>query len=204
MSSGEIYRAPAGQAWGEWRDRGSRFLAWVQPAIDEIQAQELLKRARERFPDATHHCFAWRLGDPPQERSSDDGEPHGTAGRPILTVLAGADISDVSAVVMRWFGGVKLGKGGLARAYSGAVSRALEGLPIEEKVPRVEIEVTLPYDRFGALERLIHPPQVAIIEQAFDAQVSVRLAVWRSEELAVRGALADAGIEIGPGPSARS
>lgn len=201
MSPAESYLAPAQEAWGELRDRGSRFLAWVQPAASEAHAQAVLEQARKRFPDATHHCFASRLGDPPRERSSDDGEPHGTAGRPMLAVLAGAGLSDVVAIVMRWFGGVKLGKGGLARAYSGAVSHALENLEIERKVPQVQLEVTLPYERFGALERLVHPPQVVVVEQTFGAEVSVRLTVWRSREGALREALADAGIEVAATPS---
>lgn len=203
MSPSQSYSAPAGEGWGELRDRGSRFLAWVHPAAGEARAQAILDDARERFPDATHHCFAWRLGDPPRERSSDDGEPHGTAGHPMLAVLAGAGLSDVVAVVMRWFGGVKLGKGGLARAYAGAVSSALEGLTVEVKVPQVELEVSLPYERFGALERLVHPPQVVVVEQTFGADVTVRLAVWRSRERTLREALADAGIEVGAEPPAK-
>src|SRR5205085_1574089 len=83
------------------------------PAADEAAAKALLSALEREMPNATHHCWAWRLGSPPRERGADAGEPAGTAGMPILQVLRGAGLSDVMAVVVRWYGGVKLGKGGL-------------------------------------------------------------------------------------------
>ena len=134
MTGGD-YRAPSGEAWAELKDKGSRFVAIVRPARNEAAAGAVLDELRGTYRDATHLCWAWRLGAPPRERSADAGEPHGTAGEPMLQVLRGAELSDVVAAVARWFGGVKLGKGGLARAYSGALQAALADLPSEVRRP---------------------------------------------------------------------
>jgi len=193
---GEPYLAPAGTAHAERREKGSRFLALVEPVEDESVARERLKSLSIEHSDATHVCWAWRIGQPPSERYSDAGEPAGTAGIPMLQVLRGAKLSDLMAVVVRWYGGVKLGKGGLARAYSQAVHEALEELPTEERVPTVLVEIVVPYTRFGDLKRLVHPPEVEIVDERY-ADESVRLtlevAVGRQEWL--REALASLGAE---------
>ncbi len=160
---GEGYRAPVREARAEIRDRGSRFLAIVAPAASEEEAKAALEALEAEMPDATHHCWAFRVGPPHRtdrlvERSSDAGEPSGTAGPPILQVLRGAELSDAVAVVVRWYGGTKLGKGGLARAYAGATREAVEGLPTTLRVPTVALAIELPYDRLGATKRLIQPP----------------------------------------------
>ena len=193
---GEPYLVPAGTAHAELRGKGSRFLALVEPVEDESVARERLKSLSIEYSDATHVCWAWRIGQPPSERSSDAGEPAGTAGTPMLRVLRGAKLSDLMAVVVRWYGGVKLGKGGLARAYSQAVHEALEELPTEERVPTILVEIVVPYTRFGELKRLVHPPEVEIVDERY-ADESVRLtlevAVGRQEWL--REALASFGAE---------
>ena len=193
---GEPYLAPAGTAHAERREKGSRFLALVEPVEDESVARERLKSLSIEHSDATHVCWAWRIGQPPSERFSDAGEPAGTAGTPMLQVLRGAKLSDLMAVVVRWYGGVKLGKGGLARAYSQVVQEALEELPTEERVPTVLVEIVVPYTRFGDLKRLVHPPEVEIVDERY-ADESVRLtlevAVGRQEWL--REALASLGAE---------
>src|SRR4051795_6823836 len=156
------YAAPAGESRAEIREKGSVFLAVLGPAADEAAARALLACLEKEFPDATHHCWAWRLGAPPRERSADAGEPAGTAGMPILQVLRGAGLSDVLAVVVRWFGGTKLGKGGLARAYAGASREALAGLPVAIRAPVVRLTLRVPYEQVGAVKRLIHPPAVEL------------------------------------------
>jgi len=192
---GEPYLVPAGTAHAELREKGSRFLALVEPVEDESVARDRLKSLSIEYSDATHVCWAWRIGQPPSERSSDAGEPAGTAGTPMLRVLRGAKLSDLMAVVVRWYGGVKLGKGGLARAYSQAVHEALEELPTEERVPTVLVEIVVPYTRFGELKRLVHPPEVEIVDERY-ADESVRLTLevavgrqeWLRETLASLGA----------------
>jgi uncharacterized YigZ family protein len=189
------YRVPAGEARAELRDRGSRFLAVVRPAASEAAARAALAGLAAELPDATHHCWASRLGWPPAERSSDAGEPAGTAGVPILQVLRGAGLSDAVAVVARWFGGTKLGKGGLARAYAGAVREAVAALPVALRVPAVELVLELPYERLGAVKRLLRPPAVELLEEAYGAAaVRLRLEVHLSARAELEAALADLGL----------
>jgi len=179
LGGDSAYRVPSGTAWSELREKGSRFLAILGPARSEASAREQIGAYREEYSGASHVCWAWRIGSPPREGRSDAGEPAGTAGTPILQVLRGSDLSDVLAVVVRWFGGVKLGKGGLARAYAGAVREALAELRIVERRAVVRLRVSLPYDRVGDLKRLIHPPAVEAIEESYADEVTVTLEVER-------------------------
>jgi uncharacterized YigZ family protein len=169
-------------------------LLW--PARGEAAAQERLEEVRRSYPDATHHCWAWRLGARGDERSSDDGEPAGTAGAPMLQVLRGADLSDVLAVVVRWYGGVKLGKGGLARAYAEATRLALDGLPTVLRVPTEEVRLELPYDRLGAVKRLVNPPAVELAGETYGAAVELLLSVHRHRLRELEESLAELGLSI--------
>jgi uncharacterized YigZ family protein len=190
------YPTPAGEGRAEIREKGSRFLAFVLPAADEEAARALLEDLAKRRPDATHHCWAWRLGSPARERSSDAGEPAGTAGVPILQVLRGAGLSDVLAVVVRWFGGTKLGKGGLARAYAAAAREALQGLPVAVHVPTVRVALEVPYERVGAVKRLIHPPEVELEGEEYGETARLVLSVQEDRREALREALADLGVPL--------
>ena len=160
----------------------------------EAAAKGLLAGLEKEFPDATHHCWAWRLGSPPRERSADAGEPAGTAGMPILQVLRGAGLSDVMAVVVRWFGGTKLGKGGLARAYAAATRDALQGLPVVRKVPTARLAVEVPYEKVGAIKRLLRPPEIELQAEEYGAAARLVLAVHEEREETLREALAELGI----------
>jgi uncharacterized YigZ family protein len=191
------YAAPAGESRAEIREKGSVFLAVIGPAADEAAARPLLAALEREFPDATHHCWAWRLGSPPRERSADAGEPAGTAGVPILQVLRGAGLSDVMAVVVRWFGGTKLGKGGLARAYAAAAREALQGLPVARKVPTARLAVEVPYEKVGAVKRLLRPPEIELEAEEYGAAARLVLAVHEEREEALREALAELGIVPG-------
>ena len=108
-------------------------------------------------------------------------------------MLRGADLSDVMVVVVRWFGGTKLGKGGLARAYAGATKSALGAIEIGERQPTVEVVVVLPYEHLGALKRLVHPPEVVIAEETYDETVSVRLIVQEDSVAPLKERLASIG-----------
>lgn len=144
MSNGSEYPVPAGQVEIEYQIKKSRFLARVGYAESREQALELLQQARIAYPDARHHCWAYRVGAPHSPDAvamSDDGEPTGTAGRPILNVLEHKQIGDVMLVVSRYFGGIKLGAGGLVRAYGQASQLAIEALKLEAHVQRLGCEV---------------------------------------------------------------
>lgn len=157
------------------REKASIFLAELHPAQDAETRRELLARLRKRDFDATHHCSAWREGVPVRDYGSDDdGEPSGTAGPPMLRVLEGEALTDLLAVCIRWFGGTKLGTGGLVRAYTeslqGAIQEAVtKGLFEEVRVLSTgQISVVpelahLPFSVLGAF------PEVEIIGQVFEA-----------------------------------
>jgi len=190
------YPAPAATAAAELREKGSRFLAVISPAAGEEAAREALAALVRRHPDATHCCWAWRIGSPPRERSSDAGEPAGTAGMPMLRVLRGAGLSDVVAVVVRLFGGVKLGKGGLARAYAAAVREALGGLTVAVRTPVVRLDLEAPYERVGAVKRLIRPPEVELEREDYGATAHLVLRVHAERRPALAAALAELGVAI--------
>jgi uncharacterized YigZ family protein len=203
----DAYRAPSKAAEAELRERGSRFLARLVPVRREVLAREELERVSAAHRSATHHCWAWRLGWPPRERSADAGEPAGTAGPPILRTLQGAGVSDCLLVVSRWFGGTKLGKGGLARAYAGAARSCLAVAELVERVETIRVQLELPYDRLGGVERLLDSPGVAIRDQSFAERVRFELEVEARRAASFREALADLGsavrlVEVRPGNSA--
>lgn len=143
----------------------SRFLARAVPVDGAAAAAGWLESVR--VPDATHNCWAWRIGD--DYRSSDDGEPAGTAGRPILAAIDGQGFDRVAVVVTRWFGGIKLGAGGLVRAYGGA---AAECLRLAERSPLVEfaaVALHAPFEDLGAVHAAIAAFEAEKIEESFDA-----------------------------------
>lgn len=189
------YRAPARAGQAELREKGSRFLAYLEPVASLSQIEERLGALEQRHRDASHHCWAWRLGSPPRERSSDAGEPHGTAGMPILQSLRGADLSDVLVVVVRWFGGTKLGKGGLARAYGGAAREALAEVPTVERVPVTRLRLEVEYPALGGVERLVHPPGVEIEQSEYGERVALVLRVQRPQLATLQERLASLGVE---------
>jgi uncharacterized YigZ family protein len=133
-----IYCVPAKEMERETEIKKSRFIARAARVRSREEAMVFLERARGDYPDARHHCWAYLLGSPESARNAamnDDGEPSGTAGKPILNVIQHKAIGDVMVVVVRYFGGIKLGAGGLVRAYSGAAESVLSQLPLEQRVP---------------------------------------------------------------------
>lgn len=133
--------------------KGSRFLAVVTPIRNEEDAVALRDALRGDHPDASHHCLAWRVGE--SMRFDDDGEPGGTAGRPMLEVLLKRDLDRVAAVVVRTFGGTKLGAGGLARAYTGAVAKALDDAGVREVADALAGVVRAPFAASDEVHRLL-------------------------------------------------
>ena len=194
------YFVPAAPVEAELRERKSRFLALLEPARSTASALEALARARRRYPDASHHCWAWRIGPGAEERCSDDGEPAGTAGLPILQVLKGAELCDVLVVVVRWFGGIKLGKGGLVRAYGDAARQALAQVRRRERFPTERLALEVPYTAVGAVKRLVRPPEVELVEEVYGTTARLVLSVRRDRLPGLRGSLAELRIPV-PGLS---
>lgn len=173
MASG--YRIPADQNRVFTMVANSRFVATVvyTPSVEHVKAA--LSRIREEMPDASHHVYAFRVGygGSVTDGMSDAGEPSGTAGPPVMAVLRGADIGDTLVVVTRYFGGTKLGTGGLVRAYGDAARAALETTRFERKIARVTVGIEAPYSLLGIFRRLISEHQGLIENVEFDAQVVI-------------------------------
>ena len=172
------YRIPAGEAQGELRVKGSRFIGTAGHAPSAEAAEAFIARVRARYPDADHHAWAFWLGGRSQGMgSSDDGEPGGTAGRPMLAVLQDSGLHEVVVVGTRFFGGIKLGTGGLVRAYSDAAREALRKLPTQECVLHHIGRINIDYSLYAALEHLLPRYGVKVEEALFADQVSLLLAV---------------------------
>ena len=139
---GDGYPVPAATCEVEYEIKKSRFIARVYPAASRAAAMEFIDQCRTEFPDARHHCWAFVVGPPRSPLNvaqSDDGEPTGTAGKPILNVLEHKQVGDILLVVIRYFGGIKLGAGGLVRAYSQAAQSAMSALELRDFVPQADL-----------------------------------------------------------------
>lgn len=173
--------------------KGSRFIACVAPASNEEEAQAFLAAIKAEFDDARHWCFAWRLGETGDlTRSGDDGEPSGSAGRPILLQLEGHGVTDVAAVVVRYFGGVKLGVGGLMRAYGGAAGQALDRAELLEVPIRETLRCTHDYGDSGAVAGVLSARGLVAEDADYGSEVSFSIRVGVDEVEDVARALGDA------------
>ena len=158
----------------------SRFITTAAHAPNANAANAFVDSVRELFPDATHHCWAFVAGPPGSTAHigmSDDGEPHGTAGRPMLTVLLHSGVGEVVTVCTRYFGGVKLGTGGLSRAYAGGVKLLLQTLPTELKIKRVHVSVRVAYPHVESLQRLLDDLEVVVEHEEYGEEVRYQIAV---------------------------
>lgn len=195
MADAQRYPVLAEPVRGEIEVLASRFIASLAPVETEADAHAFVARLRAEMPDATHHCWGFVVGPPGSTARvgfSDDGEPHNTAGRPILNVLLHADVGDVVAVVTRYYGGTKLGRGGLVRAYGGAVQEVLQDAPRTERVDWVALRVTLDYAHVSTVERLYPDFEAEVLEQDFGGQVVQSIRVPAPRRAALEQALADA------------
>ena len=180
-----MYRIPAEPYRTEETIKRSRFIATLAHAPTEEGAKAFITSVRDEFPDATHNCWAYVAGAPGDTARvgmSDDGEVRGTAGRPMLTVLLHSEVGEIVAVVTRYFGGIKLGTGGLVRAYAGSVKNALEGLSTREKRDVITLMVTFDYARIAAVKQMIESSDSRIIEEHYEAGVSFRVELPRDNE----------------------
>ncbi len=159
-------------------EKKSRFIATMRPVQGEEEALAFLAEMKKEYWDARHNCYAYTIGEHHQlQRCSDDGEPQGTAGRPMLEVLLGTGVHNVMVVVTRYFGGVLLGTGGLVRAYQAATQAGLAESVLAELVPAVEAEITLDYTEYGKLTYLLGQMELSPGETVFEAAVTCRLLV---------------------------
>jgi uncharacterized YigZ family protein len=171
--------------------KGSRFEAHLAPAGSAEEARAVVDEVRARHADATHHCSAWRLADG-AHRIDDDGEPGGTAGAPILRHLDGAGLSDVVAVVTRWYGGTKLGTGGLVRAYGDATAAAIEAAEVVARPVMAIFELVHDYDLSGPVASVVAAHDATVVDVAYAENVTVHLGVPLDGATAFAADLAEA------------
>lgn len=172
------YLTVARPALVETEVKRSRFLCRIERVTTEEQARAVVDEERRSHWDARHHCSAFVLGPSAQvQRSNDDGEPSGTAGAPMLEVLRGREVSDVVAVVTRWFGGVLLGAGGLVRAYSDAVRAGLDEAGVRERRLLHRYDLEVPHAEAGRLEHGLRAHDVVVLGVDYGARVQLHVAV---------------------------
>jgi uncharacterized YigZ family protein len=174
MSQDTRYQIPAGSISVEQALKRSRFITSIGRAPDKQQADAFIRMVRSTYPDANHHCWAYVAGNPfdtVQVGMSDDGEPQGTAGKPMLSILQHSKIGEIVAVVTRYFGGIKLGTGGLVRAYSSSVQLALQKLPLTEFVALTSARITLPYPLEDRIRRLLIKMKIDISDVYYKDEV---------------------------------
>ena len=167
----------AGPAAAELIEKKSRFIGYASPVADEAAAMDFLQGIRSRHRDATHNCYAYQAGENDQfQRSSDDGEPSGTAGRPILEVIRGRGLKNTAVVVTRYFGGILLGTGGLVRAYSAAAKAALAAAGLVSCERAVLYALAVDYTNWQRLESFLQSSGCELKNTSFSDRVDVQFA----------------------------
>lgn len=188
MTSADPYLTLAAPATVETRVRGSTFIALAAPAADDEAARAVLAAVQREHHDATHNCSAWRLHTGVW-RANDAGEPSGSAGAPILAAIDGAGVLDAIVVVTRYFGGTKLGVGGLVRAYGEAAAAALEDAPRARSTPSLRLRVRYPYEHTSAVMRAVEHFGAEELEHGFadgGDEAETLLTIPRTDEAGIR------------------
>ena len=173
--SNSTYNIPKSSVFYQQTIKKSRFIVHIEHTPDIESARAFLASIRHKYSDAVHNCWAHVAGDPSDGRVfgfSDDGGPNGTAGKPILNVLMGSGIGEITAVVTRYFGGVKLGTGGLVRAYGGSVSSALDELETAQKITEMIITGVSEYNHQSTIEQILLGYNILNIQKEFSDKIT--------------------------------
>ena len=185
----DTYNSIGSPSRGLYKDQGSRFISFAYPVETEAQVKELVDSLKKEYHDARHHCFAYRLGlDGSRYRMNDDGEPSSTAGRPILSQIDSAGLSDVLVVVVRYFGGIKLGVPGLIKAYKTAAQDALAQAAKVEKTAAVSYHIEFDYMNMDSVMRTLKDMDIPQSGQNFGqlCSMDIRVRLSQQEELTKR------------------
>ena len=176
------YKSIAAPSSGIYKDNGSRFLAFACPVESEEQAKERISRLKREYFDARHHCYAYRIGyDGAVWRANDDGEPSSTAGRPIYGQILSNELSDIIIVVVRYFGGIKLGVPGLIKAYKSSSADAIANASIIEKVAKKTFIVRFGYAQMNDMMQLLKQMQITAEKREFGLECNVEIKIPLSE-----------------------
>ncbi len=178
MCSKDTYKTIASSSEGLFRDKGSRFIALACPVETETEVKSILDSVRKEYHDARHHCYAYRIGlDGSLWRANDDGEPSGSAGRQILGQIDSMGLSDILVVVVRYFGGIKLGIPGLIRAYRTSAADALSSSEVVEKTASRRFVLHFPYESLPRVMKTVKDIGAGIRSQDFGAECTMELDV---------------------------
>lgn len=178
----DIYKTIEGESIGEFKDRGSKFLAYAYPVYEQSEWQEKLVEVKKLHNKARHWCYAFRLGiDGTQFRANDDGEPSGTAGRPILGQIDSFGLSNIIIIVVRYFGGTKLGTSGLKNAYKSSAAEALNQANIIEKTIEDIYQLDFEYHLMSEVMNAVKKLELEIIAQSFEEKGQLQIAIRKSE-----------------------
>jgi len=178
MAAKDTYKSIDVPGEGLFKDNGSRFIAKAYPVESEEEIKQIVAAIKKEYHDARHHCYAWRLGlDGAAWRANDDGEPSGSAGRPILGQIDSAGLSDILVVVIRYFGGIKLGIPGLIRAYKTSTADALASAHVVEKVAGRWVTLKFPYESLPAVMKIVKELDLPQRGQSFLAECSMEVRI---------------------------
>lgn len=182
LPANDAYKTIAAPSEGAYREKGSRFLAYAYPVRTEEEVKEHVQKLKKAYFDARHHCYAYRIGGKGELfRTNDDGEPSGTAGRPILGQLLSSELTNVLIVVVRYFGGIKLGTSGLIYAYKTAAADAIANAEITEQTVNEYLTITFGYAVMNDVMRIVKEEQPEIQNQQLDIACRMELSIRISQ-----------------------
>jgi uncharacterized YigZ family protein len=194
---GDAFKTISGECEGMVREKASRFFAHAAPAANSAQADEFIGRIARKYHDCRHICYAWRLGVNGEPfRVNDAGEPSGTAGKPILGQLQSFGVTNIVLVVARYFGGTKLGTGGLIQAYKAAAKNCLENADFVESFVEEFISCSCTYEQLNALLRIASQKGIRIVHQQHQQECTLQLAIRKSLAAATIEQIHEKGIII--------
>lgn len=195
MSEQSSYLVPSRRVTVEQEIKKSRFITTVAHAPDKESALKLIESVRAAHPSASHNCYAYVAGNPSSGAEigfGDDGEVAGTAGKPMLSVLQHRNIGEVAVVVTRYFGGVRLGAGGLVRAYTSSVTSALDSLPLKKAEPMMDLSITVPYQYESAVRHVLEKSGIDVTDAIYTEEVKILARVPESSAGEITGEIMNA------------
>ena len=190
----DVYKTIASPSEGIYKEKGSRFIALAYPVANEEEIRTIISQLKEKYYDARHHCYAWRLGSEEiRFRANDDGEPSSTAGKPILGQLVSHDLTYILIVVIRYFGGIKLGVSGLTNAYREAAADALSHANIVEKTVNKIIRIQYSYLVMNDVMKIIKEENPEILERNFEMECEMVMSIRKNNFLSLKTRLKQIG-----------
>lgn len=186
----DVFKTIEAQAEGIYKEKGSRFIALAYPVTREEEIRDIIAGLKEKYYDARHHCYAWRLGAAKTHfRANDDGEPSSTAGKPILGQIQSNDLTNILIVVIRYFGGIKLGVSGLINAYREAAADALRNALIIEKTVDEQLRIHFSYMVMNDVMKIVKEEEPEVLERNFEMECDMLLSIRQKDMPALRARL---------------